>query len=806
MRLNKLSLITSSLLLSSSLFAGFDAMNPLQSSSHDTTNQSKNKDIAISWNQATSSDGDTLAGYYYILDKEATTLIPNVVDTRGTLGSSATSKTETVTGTDGSYYFHLAPYAESGNTGATLHFGPIKIDSTAPSALSISPDGGSYSETQSVSMSATDANNYTIYYTTDGSTPNDTNSSTYSSAISVSSSKTIKAIAIDSAGNESTIKSSAFTVNTTTNVAQFGTEVTAGATIATNSDGNSASAIREVSVSGSSVTHYKYKVDTASFSAQIAKDTAIDLSTLSDGSHTISIVGYDGSTWQTDASATTLSFTVDNTAPSAIAFSTASGTELTAATTITISSTNSDNIYYTTDGSTPDSTSTNSATVSLSSDGSYTIKAIAFDTAGNKTSVAQALYTVEIPAAASSGSSTPTTSTTPTETVEDEVTEEETVEDEVTEEETVEEEVTEEETVEDEVTEEETVEDEVTEEETVEDEVTQEETVEEEVTQEETVEDEVTQEIASEIETGLSIDETVKVFNEDGSTTDTTSFQNESGETIEIEVLTKISTASTTTESDGTTTTTATSEDGELQVEVQVNANGTVENKLIIGEESSDIDVAVVGADTTINEDGSLRTIAEVTSDEGVKTEATVEVKADGTTENVVEVTDASGEKVSSEVSVAVVGADTTVKENGAVETVAEVTTADNVKTVAKVEVKANGYTSNAIEVTNSTGGVVESKLDTNIAGADSSIASDGSVTMKTPDVVTTTGASISVEVKADSTGTVKPSFVVDDVAVEMPEFEAGSDVEIKKEDGKVLVEVKTKLTKAITYNQGQGE
>jgi len=776
MRLNKLSLITSSLLLSSSLFAGFDAMNPLQSSSHDTTNQSKNKDIAISWNQATSSDGDTLAGYYYILDKEATTLIPNVVDTRGTLGSSATSKTETVTGTDGSYYFHLAPYAESGNTGATLHFGPIKIDSTAPSALSISPDGGSYSETQSVSMSATDANNYTIYYTTDGSTPNDTNSSTYSSAISVSSSKTIKAIAIDSAGNESTIKSSAFTVNTTTNVAQFGTEVTAGATIATNSDGNSASAIREVSVSGSSVTHYKYKVDTASFSAQIAKDTAIDLSTLSDGSHTISIVGYDGSTWQTDASATTLSFTVDNTAPSAIAFSTASGTELTAATTITISSTNSDNIYYTTDGSTPDSTSTNSATVSLSSDGSYTIKAIAFDTAGNKTSVAQALYTVEIPAAASSGSSTPTTSTTPTETVEDEVTEEETVEDEVTEEETVE------------------------------DEVTQEETVEEEVTQEETVEDEVTQEIASEIETGLSIDETVKVFNEDGSTTDTTSFQNESGETIEIEVLTKISTASTTTESDGTTTTTATSEDGELQVEVQVNANGTVENKLIIGEESSDIDVAVVGADTTINEDGSLRTIAEVTSDEGVKTEATVEVKADGTTENVVEVTDASGEKVSSEVSVAVVGADTTVKENGAVETVAEVTTADNVKTVAKVEVKANGYTSNAIEVTNSTGGVVESKLDTNIAGADSSIASDGSVTMKTPDVVTTTGASISVEVKADSTGTVKPSFVVDDVAVEMPEFEAGSDVEIKKEDGKVLVEVKTKLTKAITYNQGQGE
>ena len=777
MRLNKLSLITSSLLLSSSLFASFEAMNPLQSSSHDTTNQSKNKDVAISWNQATPS-GDTLAGYYYILDKEATTLIPNVVDTRNTLGSSATSKTETVTGTDGSYYFHLAPYADSGNTGATLHFGPIKIDSTAPSALSISPDGGSYSETQSVSMSATDANNYTIYYTTDGSTPNDSNSTTYSSAISVSSSKTIKAIAIDSAGNSSTIKSSAFTLNTTTNVAQFGDEITAGDTNATNSDGNSDSVVRELSVSGSSVTHYKYKVDTASFSAQIVKDTAIDLSTLSDGSHTISIVGYDGSTWQTDASATTLSFTVDNTAPSAIAFSLASGTELTAATTITISSTNSDNIYYTIDGTTtPTTSSTNSATVSLSSDGSYTIKAIAFDAAGNKTSVAQALYTVAIPATTTSTGSSSTTTTPTEEEVVEEVTEET-------------EEVVEEETPVEEVLEET---------EDVVDETPTDETLEE--TVETPTED--TTEISSEIETGLSIDETVKVFNDDGTTTDTTSFQNAAGETIEVEVLTKIATASTVTGSDGTATTSATSEDGEIQVEVQINANGTVENKLTIGEKSSDVDVAVVGADTTINEDGSIQTVAEVTTDEGVKTEATVEVNADGTTSNLLEVTDATGEKVSSEVSVAVVGADTTVKSDGAVETVAEVTTVDNVKTEATVEVKADGSTANKVEVTNSTGDVVESKLDTNIAGANSSISSNGSVTMTTPNVQTTSGASISAKVIADSTGTLQPSFIVDNVAVEMPEFEAGSDVEVKQENGKVLVEVKTILTKPVTYNQG---
>lgn len=774
MKLNKFLTTVSTILLSStSLFAAFGSVS-VSSSTHDTTNQSKATDVVLSWAAPTVTSTTVLNGYYYKLDTNSTTLITST-DTN--LADTATSKTESIADGDGSYYFHIAPYATNGDIGATAHFGPIKIDTTAPS-VSITPDGGSYSATQTISMSGLDASNYTIYYTTDDSTPAANNGDTYSAAITVSSSKTVKAIAIDSAGNSSAVKSSTFTINTTTNVAQFGDEITAGDTNATNSDGNSDSVVRELSVSGSSVTHYKYKVDTASFSAQIVKDTAIDLSTLSDGSHTISIVGYDGSTWQTDASATTLSFTVDNTAPSAIAFSLASGTELTAATTITISSTNSDNIYYTIDGTTtPTTSSTNSATVSLSSDGSYTIKAIAFDAAGNKTSVAQALYTVAIPATTTSTGSSSTTTTPTEEEVVEEVTEET-------------EEVVEEETPVEEVLEET---------EDVVDETPTDETLEE--TVETPTED--TTEISSEIETGLSIDETVKVFNDDGTTTDTTSFQNAAGETIEVEVLTKIATASTVTGSDGTATTSATSEDGEIQVEVQINANGTVENKLTIGEKSSDVDVAVVGADTTINEDGSIQTVAEVTTDEGVKTQATVEVNADGTTSNLLEVTDATGEKVSSEVSVAVVGADTTVKSDGAVETVAEVTTVDNVKTEATVEVKADGSTANKVEVTNSTGDVVESKLDTNIAGADSSISSNGSVTMTTPNVQTTSGASISAKVIADSTGTLQPSFIVDNVAVEMPEFEAGSDVEVKQENGKVLVEVKTILTKPVTYNQG---
>ena len=67
------------------------------------------------------------------------------------------------------------------------------FDCTAPAAPTFSPSAGSYNNTQSVTLSCA-TTGATIYYTTDGSTP--TSSSTpYNGAISVSSSKTIRAIA-----------------------------------------------------------------------------------------------------------------------------------------------------------------------------------------------------------------------------------------------------------------------------------------------------------------------------------------------------------------------------------------------------------------------------------------------------------------------------------------------------------------------------------------------------------------------------------------------------------------------------------
>jgi nucleoid-associated protein YgaU len=86
----------------------------------------------------------------------------------------------------------------------------IVIDTTAPSTPSATPSAGTYTSVQSVSLNATGSN--IIYYTVNGSVPT-TISTPYSIAISVSSSKTIKALAVDAAGNESSILEAAYVIN-----------------------------------------------------------------------------------------------------------------------------------------------------------------------------------------------------------------------------------------------------------------------------------------------------------------------------------------------------------------------------------------------------------------------------------------------------------------------------------------------------------------------------------------------------------------------------------------------------------------
>ncbi len=88
----------------------------------------------------------------------------------------------------------------------------IVIDTTAPSTPSATPAGGAYTSAQSVTLSA--AGSSAIYYTTNGTTPT-TSSTLYTGAISISSTTTLKALAVDAATNQSSVMTEVYTIDTT---------------------------------------------------------------------------------------------------------------------------------------------------------------------------------------------------------------------------------------------------------------------------------------------------------------------------------------------------------------------------------------------------------------------------------------------------------------------------------------------------------------------------------------------------------------------------------------------------------------
>jgi hypothetical protein len=123
----------------------------------------------------------------------------------------------------------------------------------------------------------------------------------------VDGSKTIYVEYKDSLGNiGSSYNTGAFTLDTvSSNAALSGTPA---------SITNSASA--SITVAGTDITAYKYKIDSGAYGAEIPIATLISLSSLSDASHTLSVIGKDSAgNWQAEGSATTYTWTVDTTAP-----------------------------------------------------------------------------------------------------------------------------------------------------------------------------------------------------------------------------------------------------------------------------------------------------------------------------------------------------------------------------------------------------------------------------------------------------------------------------------------------------------
>ena len=96
----------------------------------------------------------------------------------------------------------------SGDSNSAVGSAAYTIQVATPT---FSPTAGTYSSAQTVTISDSTSGS-TIYYTTNGTTPT-TSSTVYSSAITVSTTETLEAIATASGYAQSAVGSAAYTIN-----------------------------------------------------------------------------------------------------------------------------------------------------------------------------------------------------------------------------------------------------------------------------------------------------------------------------------------------------------------------------------------------------------------------------------------------------------------------------------------------------------------------------------------------------------------------------------------------------------------
>jgi Malectin domain/Chitobiase/beta-hexosaminidase C-terminal domain/Fn3 associated/DUF5010 C-terminal domain/PQQ enzyme repeat len=299
----------------------------------------------------TISDTTTGASIYYTTDGSTPT-------TSSTLYSGPVAIAATTT---------LQAIANNSNGSSTVTGGTYTL--TPPAAPSFSPAPGSYSSAQSVTISDTTAG-ASIFYTTDGSTPT-TSSTLYSGPVAIAATTTLQAIASDNFGSSS-VTGGTYTLTPpaapsfspapgsyTSAQSVTISDTTAGASIYYTTDGSTPT---------TSSTLYSGPVAIAATTTlQAIASDSFGSSSVTSGTYTI-------------------------TPPAAPSFSPAPGS-YSSAQSVTISDTTAGaSIYYTTDGSTPTTSSTlYSGPVAIAA--TTTLKAIASDSIGSS-SVTSGTYTI----------------------------------------------------------------------------------------------------------------------------------------------------------------------------------------------------------------------------------------------------------------------------------------------------------------------------------------------------------------------------------------------------------------------------
>ncbi len=174
----------------------------------------------------------TLGGNNYAADQTDPVIAENTtyrVELRRTVGSGTGIVTVWVNGTqvytktdctlaNNAAYFELGTIYADGTTQKDLDAAKVAdayigLPMSQVPTPTFDPAAGTYTSVQYVTLDCTQGT-ATIYYTTDGSTP-DSGDTEYSTAITVASTTTIKAIAVEAGHTDSNVASATYTINLT---------------------------------------------------------------------------------------------------------------------------------------------------------------------------------------------------------------------------------------------------------------------------------------------------------------------------------------------------------------------------------------------------------------------------------------------------------------------------------------------------------------------------------------------------------------------------------------------------------------
>ncbi len=311
------------------------------------------------------SDSLSGAAIYYTTDGST----PTTSSTEYT-GAITVSQTTTIN----------AIAAASGYSNSAVAAAMYTIQQPAATPM-FTPPGGTYTSAQTVTISDS-TTGVTIYYTTDGSTPT-TSSTKYTAPITVAQTATISAIAAASGYANSAEATATYTIQTQQQQAAIPTfsptpgtytspqavtisDATSGATIYYTTDGSMPT------------------TSSAKYSAPITVSTTETINALAAAS------GY------TNSNVATGIYTINTTPPPVVpnpTFSPAAGTYTSTQAVIVSDTLSGATIYYTTDGSTPTTSSTQyTGPISVSS--TETISAIAAASGYTNSAVVTATYTI----------------------------------------------------------------------------------------------------------------------------------------------------------------------------------------------------------------------------------------------------------------------------------------------------------------------------------------------------------------------------------------------------------------------------